>query len=174
MPFLASEGCFWLLPASITLEVKNNHSYVTTQRILKKIIGIKFSIFKIDYHISYCSKMKMNGKKLSRCQFHFPGLLDISWCQNKKQNFLLWLDLWDNLIYWVGWADGQDLELFFEKSKVTVFYSYPTLLQCIMAIFPLEMVKNCLKTQNYFGSSEENFWLFPKAKLSTVSILDHF
>ena len=44
MPFLASEGCFWPLTASITLEVKNNHAHVTTQRILNKFIGIKFSI----------------------------------------------------------------------------------------------------------------------------------
>ena len=44
MPFLASEGCFWPLTASITLEVKNNHAHVTTQRILNKFIGMKFSI----------------------------------------------------------------------------------------------------------------------------------
>ena len=45
MPFLASsEGCFWPLTASITFEVKNNHAHVTTQRILNKLIGIKFSI----------------------------------------------------------------------------------------------------------------------------------
>ena len=44
MPFLASEGCFWPLTASITSEVKNNHAHVTTQRILNKFIGIKFSI----------------------------------------------------------------------------------------------------------------------------------
>ena len=36
MPFLASEGCFWPLTASMTLEVKNNHAHVTTQRILNK------------------------------------------------------------------------------------------------------------------------------------------
>ena len=44
MPFLASEGCFWPLTASITLEVKNNHAHVTTQRILNKFIEIKFSV----------------------------------------------------------------------------------------------------------------------------------
>ena len=32
------------LAASITSKVKNNHAYVTTQRILKKIIKIKFSV----------------------------------------------------------------------------------------------------------------------------------
>ena len=44
MPFLASEGCFWPLTASITLEVKNNHAYVTTQRILNKFIEINFLV----------------------------------------------------------------------------------------------------------------------------------
>ena len=31
MPFLASEGCFWPLTASMTLGVKNNYAYVITQ-----------------------------------------------------------------------------------------------------------------------------------------------
>ena len=31
MSFLASEGCFWPLTASITSEVKNDHAHVTTQ-----------------------------------------------------------------------------------------------------------------------------------------------
>ena len=29
---------------------------------------------------AHCSKMKMNGKKLSKFQFHFPGLLGTSRC----------------------------------------------------------------------------------------------
>ena len=37
---------------------------------------------------SHCSKMKMKGKKLSRFQFHFPGLLELPQCQNKKQKNL--------------------------------------------------------------------------------------
>ena len=44
MPFLASEACFWPLKASMTSEVKNNHAHVTTQTILNKFIGMKFSI----------------------------------------------------------------------------------------------------------------------------------
>ena len=44
MPFLASEGCFWPLTASITLEVKNNHAHVTTQRILNSFIEVNFSV----------------------------------------------------------------------------------------------------------------------------------
>ena len=44
MPFLASEGWFWPLTASMTSEVKNNHAHVTTQRILNKFTGMKFSI----------------------------------------------------------------------------------------------------------------------------------
>ena len=44
MPFIASEGCFWPLTASITSEVKNNHAHVTTQKFLNKFIEIKFSV----------------------------------------------------------------------------------------------------------------------------------
>ena len=29
MPFLASEGCFWPLTASMTYEVKKNYAYVS-------------------------------------------------------------------------------------------------------------------------------------------------
>ena len=41
MPFLASEGCFWPLIASMTSEVKNNYAYVITQDICNKFIEIK-------------------------------------------------------------------------------------------------------------------------------------
>ena len=44
MPFLASEGCFWPLTASITSEAKINYSYVTTQGICNKFIEVKFSV----------------------------------------------------------------------------------------------------------------------------------
>ena len=33
MHFLASEGCFWPLTASMTSEVKNNNAYVITKDI---------------------------------------------------------------------------------------------------------------------------------------------
>ena len=44
MPFLASEGCFWPLTASITLEVKNDHAYVITQGICNKFIEVNFCV----------------------------------------------------------------------------------------------------------------------------------
>ena len=43
MPFLASEGCFWPLTASTTLEVKNDHAHVIMQDICNKFIEVKFS-----------------------------------------------------------------------------------------------------------------------------------
>ena len=42
MIFLASEGCFWPLTASMTSEVKNNYAYVITQDICNKFIEVIF------------------------------------------------------------------------------------------------------------------------------------
>ena len=44
MPFLASEGCFWPLTASMTSEVKNNYVYVITQDICNKFIEVNFCV----------------------------------------------------------------------------------------------------------------------------------
>ena len=43
MPFLASEGCFWPLIASMTSEVKN-YAYVITQDICNKFIEVNFFV----------------------------------------------------------------------------------------------------------------------------------
>ena len=42
MPFLAFEGCFWPLTASMTSEVKNNYAYNIRQDICNKFIEVKF------------------------------------------------------------------------------------------------------------------------------------
>ena len=44
MPFLASEGCFWPLTASVTSEVKNDHAYVIMQGIYNKFIEVNFCV----------------------------------------------------------------------------------------------------------------------------------
>ena len=44
MPFLASEGCFWPLTASMTSEVKNNYAYVITQDICNKTIKVNLCV----------------------------------------------------------------------------------------------------------------------------------
>ena len=44
MPFLASEGCFWPLTASMTSEVKNNNAYVITLNICNKFIEVNFCV----------------------------------------------------------------------------------------------------------------------------------
>ena len=44
MIFLASEGCFWPLTASMTSEVKKNHAHVYPYRELSKFSEINFSI----------------------------------------------------------------------------------------------------------------------------------
>ena len=44
MPFLASEGCFWPLTASMTSEVKNNYAYVIMQDICNKVIDVIFYV----------------------------------------------------------------------------------------------------------------------------------
>jgi hypothetical protein len=41
MIFLASDGCFWPLTASMTSEVKNNYAYYISQDICNKFIEIK-------------------------------------------------------------------------------------------------------------------------------------
>ena len=42
MPFLASEGCFWPLTASMTSEVKKNHAHVYPYRNLRNFSKINF------------------------------------------------------------------------------------------------------------------------------------
>ena len=44
MIFLASEGCFWPLTASMTSEVKNNYAYVITHYVGKKVIEVNFCV----------------------------------------------------------------------------------------------------------------------------------
>ena len=44
MPFLASQGCFWPLTASMTSEVKNNYAYYIPQDICNKFIELKFFV----------------------------------------------------------------------------------------------------------------------------------
>ena len=44
MPFLASEGCFWPLTASMTSEAKINYAYVTTQGICNNFIEVNFCV----------------------------------------------------------------------------------------------------------------------------------
>ena len=44
MPFLASEGCFWPLTASMTSEVKNDYAHVITQDICNKVIETKKNV----------------------------------------------------------------------------------------------------------------------------------
>ena len=54
MPFLASEGCFWPLTASMTSEVKNNYAYVITQDICTNLqIGGMFDPAGAAVAISY-------------------------------------------------------------------------------------------------------------------------
>ena len=42
MSFLASEGCFWPLVASMTSEVQNNYAYNIPHDICNKFIEVKF------------------------------------------------------------------------------------------------------------------------------------
>ena len=44
MPFLASQGFFWPLTASMISEVKNKYAYVITQDICNKFIEVKFFV----------------------------------------------------------------------------------------------------------------------------------
>ena len=44
MPFLASEGCFWPLVASMTSEVKNKYAYNIPHDICNKFHEVKFFV----------------------------------------------------------------------------------------------------------------------------------
>ena len=44
MSFLACEGFFWPLTASMTSEVKNNNAYVITLNICNKFIEVNFCV----------------------------------------------------------------------------------------------------------------------------------
>ena len=44
MSFLASDGCFWPLTASMTSEAKNNYAYVITQDICNTFIEVNFCV----------------------------------------------------------------------------------------------------------------------------------
>ena len=44
MSFLAFEGYFWPLTASMTSKAKNNYAYVITQDICNKIIEVNFCV----------------------------------------------------------------------------------------------------------------------------------
>ena len=44
MIFLASEGCFWPLTASMTSEVKNYYAYVIMYDICNKFIEVNFCV----------------------------------------------------------------------------------------------------------------------------------
>ena len=60
MPFLASEGCFWPLTASLTSEVKNNYAYVITRDICNKFIDHQIVYTNIEHHSII--KKKIFGK----------------------------------------------------------------------------------------------------------------
>ena len=68
-------------------------------------IGIWLSIW--YWIVAHCPKLKINSKKLSKWQFHFPGLLEGLLMQKKENNFLANLDFEDNPIYLFWDANGQ-------------------------------------------------------------------
>ena len=53
MPFLASEGCFWPLTASMTAEAKHNYAYVITQDICNKFIEVNFCVSWPNFNIEH-------------------------------------------------------------------------------------------------------------------------
>ena len=70
---------------------------------------------------SHCSKGKMKGKKLSQCQFHFPGLLGTSLMSKQETKFFFivghqsYSHLSDLVSRWTG------PRIFLEMSKVEFF-----------------------------------------------------
>ena len=98
--------------------------------------------FRSNSQPTHCPKRKRNDKKPSKFQFHFPGLLVPFSMLKKWKKKSANLDFGDNPIYPLSDPDGQDREVCFLGGKRLTFYSYPTLLYCVMANFPLERPKN--------------------------------
>ena len=61
------------------------------------------------WYYTHCPKMKINDKKLSKFQFHFPRLL-VACPMLKKWKKNVPTASWDNLIYPISNPDGQDQE----------------------------------------------------------------
>ena len=62
--------------------------------------------------------MKVNEKKLSKCQFHFPRLLVACPMLKKWKKIFVPMDSWDNPIYPISDPDGQDQGLIFLRENV--------------------------------------------------------
>ena len=65
---------------------------------------------------THCPKMKMNGKKLSKFQFYFSGLL-IAYPMLKNEKNVS-VNSWGNPIYPISDPDGQDQGLIFLGENV--------------------------------------------------------
>jgi hypothetical protein len=70
-------------------------------------------------HGAHCSKVKMNGKKLSKFQFHFPGLLGTSPMLKQEKNFFYIIGIWILSHLFVLGSRWTGPRFFFEMSKVT-------------------------------------------------------
>ena len=62
--------------------------------------------------------MKVNEEKLSKCQFHFPRLLEACPMLKKWKKKIVAMDSWDNPIYPISDPDGQDQGLIFWGENV--------------------------------------------------------
>ena len=61
---------------------------------------------------SHCGKMKMKGKKLSKCQFHFPGLLEAV----LKLIFFFFLLAWTSeIIQFIRFENHMDRPRYLKK-----------------------------------------------------------
>ena len=82
MPFLASEGCLWTPPVSMTSEVKNDHAHVITQDICNKFIEIYFCVgcmvSQPNGLFQHLTSMSLINKKIS--WFQSLRLLDSPSC----------------------------------------------------------------------------------------------
>ena len=68
---------------------------------------------------THCAKV--NEKKLSKCQFHFPRLLVACPMLKKWKKKIVPMDSWDNPIYPISDPDGQDQGLIFLGGKCWLF-----------------------------------------------------
>ena len=119
---------------------------------LKLVYELTFIKILLVFEVPYWPRVKrMPGKGTPHCwghhvqkvnteaKFYFIWFVMVNaliWYNFEKK----WLgSFWDNPIYLIRYPHGQDLR-FFWKVKRCSFYSYPTLLYCVMAVFPLQGV----------------------------------
>ena len=111
---------------------------------------LQSSTFFVKY-IPHCSKVKMNGKKLSRCLFYFPGLLGTSLMSKQEKTFFSYT--WTSeIILFVCFGRQMDrTQNFFLDVKSCIFLQLSNFAIMRYDHFPTRNGLKLYKISNLFG-----------------------